>query len=514
VFCNACGYENPHGHRFCGMCGTPLPQRPLTTPGAHSTANLTTTLPDPGHGAGSKKKLARSQVVTAESPKPPEAAPAGEMVPDLSLEDYISQFHYVPPSSPDELTMTGETPVEEPDSVSASEPVAEGAPPATEAEAPADSGKDIRERLGLDPAGPAEEPVQRTRFLEISEPASEPEGRPPVTPPPSFLEVAEPAEIPHKDAPAVPDENPSRGIWRVWLAAAVVAVFAVLGVMEWRSQVNGTNDGPIQVLRAKIRDLEHGGLSGGAPSQSASTSSANNGTTAPEEQTKSVATSQTEVAPPQSSASSGAASVAQTASPGAGPSPRTSAAAGSAPGSQPSASAGASPSSSQSKPSSGAADTTGTTSTPAATTSSAPAATNEVPPKKPTPGTEEMAKARNASDTGAEAAWLWKATAKGNPDAPVMLADLYVKGDGVPRSCEQAMVLLKTAADKENLHARNRLASMYAAGTCVPRNRVQAYRWFSAALTADPNNSAAQQSREQLWQQMTPEEQTQAQKYR
>ena len=60
-----------------------------------------------------------------------------------------------------------------------------------------------------------------------------------------------------------------------------------------------------------------------------------------------------------------------------------------------------------------------------------------------------MTKARNASDSAAAAAWLWKATAKGNPDAPVQLANMYIQGDGVPRSCEQAMVLLKTAADKE-----------------------------------------------------------------
>jgi uncharacterized protein len=125
-----------------------------------------------------------------------------------------------------------------------------------------------------------------------------------------------------------------------------------------------------------------------------------------------------------------------------------------------------------------------------------------------------MARAKNASDSAAAAAWLWKATAKGNPDAPVQLADLYIKGEGVPRSCEQAMVLLKTAAAKENATARNRLGSLYATGSCVPRNRVEAYRWMSAALTANPNSQWAQQNREQIWQQMTPDEQATAQKYR
>jgi TPR repeat protein len=130
------------------------------------------------------------------------------------------------------------------------------------------------------------------------------------------------------------------------------------------------------------------------------------------------------------------------------------------------------------------------------------------------PGADEMLKAKNASDSAATAAWLWKATAKGNPEAPVQLADMYIKGNGVPRSCEQAVVLLKTAAEKENALARNRLASMYATGNCVPRNRVEAYRWLSAALAANPNSQWAQQNRDLIWNQMTPDEQAAAQKYR
>jgi len=133
--------------------------------------------------------------------------------------------------------------------------------------------------------------------------------------------------------------------------------------------------------------------------------------------------------------------------------------------------------------------------------------------KKVAPGGLELNKAKNASDTAAEAAWLWKATAKGNPDAPVQLADMYIKGDGVARSCEQAVVLLKTAAIKDNARACNRLASLYATGTCVQRNRVQAYHWLSSALAANPNSQWAQQNRDLTWQQMTPEERAQAQEH-
>ena len=102
--------------------------------------------------------------------------------------------------------------------------------------------------------------------------------------------------------------------------------------------------------------------------------------------------------------------------------------------------------------------------------------------------------------------------AKGNPDAPVRLANMYVKGDGVPRSCEQALVLLQAAANKGDARARSRLATMYNDGTCVQRNRVKAYHWLMSALAADPTSQWAQQNRELFLQQMTPEERAQAEK--
>jgi hypothetical protein len=119
-----------------------------------------------------------------------------------------------------------------------------------------------------------------------------------------------------------------------------------------------------------------------------------------------------------------------------------------------------------------------------------------------------------AGDATAAAAWLWKSTSRGNPEAPVRLADLYIKGKGVPRSCEQALVLLRSAASKENAPARNRLAALYANGTCVPRDRVKAYQLMSSALVADPGSEWAEQNRKELWNQMTPQERTQAEKYR
>ena len=133
---------------------------------------------------------------------------------------------------------------------------------------------------------------------------------------------------------------------------------------------------------------------------------------------------------------------------------------------------------------------------------------------KPQPGQQELDKALNASDAAAAAAWLWKATSRGNPEAPVRLADMYIKGNGVPKSCEQAMVLLRSAAIKENAPARNRLAALYANGTCVARDPVKAYQLMSSALAADPSSDWAKENREQLWNQMTPQQRAEAQKSR
>jgi TPR repeat protein len=76
------------------------------------------------------------------------------------------------------------------------------------------------------------------------------------------------------------------------------------------------------------------------------------------------------------------------------------------------------------------------------------------------PGTEEMSRAARASDAEARAAWLWRALGKGNPQAPVELARMYELGAGVVRSCDQAQVLLRSAAAKGNEQAKLNLQQM------------------------------------------------------
>ena len=123
-------------------------------------------------------------------------------------------------------------------------------------------------------------------------------------------------------------------------------------------------------------------------------------------------------------------------------------------------------------------------------------------------------KAANASDSAAASAWLWKSVAKGNPEAPVKLANMYIKGDGVAQNCEQALILLRSAAAKDNAAARSRLGRSMPTEPCVQRNRVRAYEYMSEALKANPNAAWARDFRQQLWTQMTAQERQQAQQFR
>jgi len=87
----------------------------------------------------------------------------------------------------------------------------------------------------------------------------------------------------------------------------------------------------------------------------------------------------------------------------------------------------------------------------------------------PPPGADEMNRAAHASDSEARAAWLWRAVGKGNPQAPVELARMYEQGNGVARSCDQAQVLLRSAAAKGNEQAKISLQQMRIRGDCSGR---------------------------------------------
>jgi len=605
VVCSACGYENQAGNRYCGMCGIPLPHAPLTSPGAQSTASFTRPLAESVGPLEPRASVSQAHTgVASESPSSSDVArpsqnqdmernasaseapsPHFELVPEIPLHEYVQNFRYVPPSEPEESTMRGETSVLRPEELLpeelrpeppappnvASVPPVETATATTDAAPPA-SADDVRERLGLEVNSTPDERSDRPRFLDFNEPSR------PVKPArtaqsiagPSFLGLNDPPPIEAETGDELDElevEGLARGIWRIariGLALVVVLVFGWLGVLEWKAQVGQTNNGPVEVIKmkmrgmapngsleiieAKMRSLAHRMVAENASPEPASPATSSDAASKPEMQVESpklrnqnpaanpVASTQAQAndaatVPDTNAATTPPANSAPVAT---GPTGNQTAAGQSAAAPVQNPAPNASGTSAEQNAAPAAKTVTATTAVDKSKSAGPPqpgsAATptvgkpkpspqaaddgEEVVVKKIIPGADELAKANSASDSAAEAAWLWKATAKGNPTAPVRLAGMYVKGEGVPRSCEQALVLLKTAAEKENAVARNQLASMYGSGVCVPRNRVEAYRWASSALAANPNSDWAQQRRDQLWQQMTPEERALAEKYR
>ena len=87
-------------------------------------------------------------------------------------------------------------------------------------------------------------------------------------------------------------------------------------------------------------------------------------------------------------------------------------------------------------------------------------------------GSEELAVAQRylsgvggqRRDSAEAAKWLWKSIAKHNSEATLLLADLYLKGDGVSKNCDQARVLLDSAARKGMTGAGERLRNLQAFG--------------------------------------------------
>jgi len=535
VVCSNCGSENPAANRFCGMCGTPLPQRPITAPDAQSTLSFTRLPSGTSLQAGSTlRENGRSLSSTTIEEKPsPEDVPSSraeaassattEVFPDSistsqtaavptaqgssapaayagtdyfaeaenaeSLEQFIAGFHYTPPSEEEELTMTGDKPVL--DSTAKYEPVAPialsevqpatASPPAKEeviaAEPPAKVDDHIlttpppmaMPKKPSAPRGAAAEATSRPGFLDITEPPRKEDPAPSRTSigGPSFLGLNDPA-------PAVASgelQQPARrSHWRAWLTVVVVLVFAALGLLEWRAEKRHLANGPLGVVKMQIERLK--GKKGAVVTPVNPAGASPEGT------------------PPSSTPAAQPDNPDQNMQVTPQPQPQKKAPAPN-PGDKPTS------------PSPGAASNTLPHNVPAQTQPAASA-----------PGAEEVAKANSASDGAAAAAWLWKAVGRGNPEAPVRLADMYLKGDGVPRDCAQALVLLRAAAANQNAAARSRLGTLYATGTCVARDRVRAYEYMSSAVEANPNAVWARNFRQQLWSQMTPQERNLAQKYR
>ncbi len=68
--------------------------------------------------------------------------------------------------------------------------------------------------------------------------------------------------------------------------------------------------------------------------------------------------------------------------------------------------------------------------------------------------------AKGIRDSSKAARLLWAAVANDNSTAEVVLADLYLRGDGVPKNCEQGRVLLLAASKSGDAQAKEKLGEL------------------------------------------------------
>ena len=88
-----------------------------------------------------------------------------------------------------------------------------------------------------------------------------------------------------------------------------------------------------------------------------------------------------------------------------------------------------------------------------------------IPPTKEAADRSPYRRSPNsAQDRSAEVTRLWSVVASGNSSAELDLAQLYLRGDGVPRNCEQARVLLRAAAKRGSVEARQQLKELRTRG--------------------------------------------------
>jgi hypothetical protein len=486
---------------------------PRTPAAIHpSPDSLPITPPPASAGMPTFQSVAEASGPPAISPFEPQA----EKHPDeeRELQEFVAGFRYSPPAeSVDELTMRSEVPELDAEApVTPSHPsFDDDVPPPPEA-GPHPTGQEYYSS-GKAPSG-------RARFLEIEDsPRKSVSGSGPVTA--SGTSLLGPSDASATTTLPPDDElaRPSGTRWLLWTAVALlVVVFGSLGFLEGRTEVNHAFPGAVAVIKDQYSKLRQRVSELTAPKSAAPAEAP---AAQPPSEAKPTSPEQSAAKPPVESSDTSNSSADPTTQPAATPdqqpskSPDTSAQSAPATDTSTTPAAVSPPAVVTQKPTAEApaSPAPDTTAAKHELTSEPPLVTVK-PKSKPDPGQQELANALSASDPAAAAAWLWKATSRGNPVAPVRLADMYIKGKGVPRSCEQALVLLRSEAAKDNAPARNRLAALYANGTCVARDRVRAYQLMSSALAVDPTSEWAEQNRKELWQQMTPEERTQAEKYR
>jgi len=159
--------------------------------------------------------------------------------------------------------------------------------------------------------------------------------------------------------------------------------------------------------------------------------------------------------------------------------------------------------------------------TQSAATSPSPTAEEKAPaadvksaePAQPAPEAAESPAPKTKSQEPAKYARTSrpKPAAEAAQDDPTLkLAQKYLRGQGVRQDCTTGMAYLREAMKRPSAAAYSQMGALYATGTCVPLDRVAAYRWFSTALQMAPSNPWLARERDELYGQMSSAERRQA----
>lgn len=559
MLCSKCQFENPELNRFCGMCGAPLQQPAATDP---APANEAHPAAPNVNGTSTRRPFIVSSTAMADATAHMLNTRVVLPTPTIGTATHSG---YATPIKPEKISHGedviehGPAPVDPND-----EPVFADLEEAPVSAAPFDESdrafpdfaeEERQERLERNAAeheehmprslsesrfthdaGDTNLEIPGTSFLQFDPPEESTPSSASVSGP-SFLGLGNPS-----NDYLLEDEQPVSHVRRNLMIFSLL-IFGVLGFLEWRASSRGESTNPMDVLHVHLPKKKGQGEvqvlppAGTAPASSPSDNSSASGDAKPDlvaepNQSATKSSEQSESTPTNGSAapaSTPAQPAGNPATPGANPAAQSPASAsgqdhaGAEAASPTSSAAPAKPVPSRPARNEVADNTPPPTAKPkvpqAEPVATKPAASKPISVASAPPaeadgslnfGAFELQKGKAAGPTDLGRMWLWKAVAKGNGEAPVLLADMYLTGNGVSKDCEQAMLLLDAAAKKANPAARSKLGSMYATGECVSKDRVEAYRWMSSALAANPGSEWLEKNRQSLLSQMTPAERQRA----
>lgn len=102
------------------------------------------------------------------------------------------------------------------------------------------------------------------------------------------------------------------------------------------------------------------------------------------------------------------------------------------------------------------------------------------------------------------------AAAPPQDDRLLVLAQKYIRGEGVRKDCTTGLAYLRESMKHPSAAAATQMGALYATGTCMPLDRVAAYRWFGSALQMNPSNGWLAHERDELYAQMSTAERQRA----